>query len=170
MRAFAGSVALCMSLAVPINAIHAQECPPTCAQLKRMNERQLTQLFENADAGELPTGYVRGHVLLRIDSKLPRLNARLASLAWKGKHFTSDGEFINQFCGFRALRGQVAPGTSCHDGKPCLVTEYPPDTPIFGNTWDELRQIAPGMYLGRLYERCPCPRFCGYFVLIAGCP
>jgi hypothetical protein len=44
--------------------------------------------------------------------------------------------------------------------------EYAPGTPILGNVRDEIREIAPGLYLGRLYERCP-PRFLGYFALEA---
>lgn len=148
---------------------HAQSCPLTLANLRKTSECELTRLFENAGPGELPTGYGRGHVLRMTDAKLPRLQARLAGLAWKGKHFEADGAFINQFPGFKALRGNVELGASSHDGKPCFVTEYPPGTPLFGNTWDELRQVAPGLYLARLYERCPCPRFRGYFVIELAC-
>ena len=35
---------------------------------------------------------------------------------------------------------------------------------------DELREIAPNVFLGRFYERGPCPKLKGYFVLRrAGC-
>jgi hypothetical protein len=153
---------------VPLSA-RAQECPPTLAQLKKMHECELTRLFENAPPGDIPTGYARGQVLLMIDAKLPRLQARIASSIWKGKHIDGDGEFVNQFPGFKALHGKAELGVSSHDSKPCIVMSYPPDTPLFGNTWDELREVAPGLYLARLYERCPCPRFRGYFAIQA-CP
>jgi hypothetical protein len=103
------------------------------------------------------------------DAKRPRLQARLANLAWKGKHFEDDGAFINQWPGFQALRGQAELGVSGYDGKPCLVLQYPPETPLFGNTYDEIRQVAPGLYLARLYERCPSPRFRGYFAIQVSC-
>jgi hypothetical protein len=101
---------------------------------------------------------------------LPRLQARFASSIWKGKHIEPDGEFVNQFPGFKALKGKAEMGVSTHDGKPCILMSYPPDTPLFGNSWDELREVAPGLYLARLYERCPCPRFRGYFAIQVSCP
>ena len=56
-------------------------------------------------------------------------------------------------------------GVSWHDGNPCLVLDYPSDTPIFGNTRDEIREVAPGLFLARLYETCPRPHFRGYFAI-----
>lgn len=147
----------------------AQVTPQSLSDLKRLSECELTQLFENAKPGEIPLGFARGEVLLKTDARLPRLRARLESSAWKGKHFDADGEFINQWPGFKALRGKSELGVSWHDGKPCLVLDYPPGTPLFGNTRDELREIAPGLYLARLYDRCPCPRFRGYFAIGVCC-
>jgi hypothetical protein len=156
-------------IAVAPGFVGAQPCPLTLANLRKMSECELTRLFEDASPGEMPAGYARGHVLRMTDAKLPRLQARLAGVIWKGKHFEADGEFINQFPGFKALSGKCELGVSWHDGKPCYVTEYPPGTPLFGNTWDELREVAPGLYLARLYERCPCPRFRGYFAIELAC-
>jgi hypothetical protein len=146
----------------------AQACPLTLHQLKKLSECELTQQFEQAPSPNMvPAGYAKGRVLLMTNAKFPRLKARLAGSFWKGKHFDADGtgEFINQFVGFQALRSKAELGTSQHDGKPCIVIEYPPDTPLFGNNRDELREIAPGLYLARLYERCPCPRLVGYFAI-----
>lgn len=137
--------------------------------LKRMSECELTRLFEEAKPGPIPQGYAAGQVLLMTDARLPRLKARLSSSVWKGKTFDADGGFINQWPGFQALRGHAQLGESWHDGKPCLVLDYPPNTPLFGNTRDELREVAPGLYLARLYERCPCPRFKGYFAIQVCC-
>jgi hypothetical protein len=151
---------------------HAQSCPPTLASLKKLSQCELDRLFEQAPPGEIPHGYARGQVLLKTDAHFPKLRARLDGAAWKGKHFDDHGDFINQWPGFTALRGQSQLGTSWHDEKPCLVLDYPPGTPLFGNTRDELRQIGPGLYLARLYETCPCPRFRGYFAIqvCAACP
>ena len=88
----------------------AQSCPLSLASLKKMSECELTHLFESASPGDIPTGYGRGHVLRMTDAKLPRVQARLFGLAWKGKHFETDGDFINQFPGFKALRGKVELG------------------------------------------------------------
>jgi hypothetical protein len=145
---------------------------PDCLTLKhlaKLSECELTRLFEQAQSGLIPVGYTRGRVLRMQDAKLPRLQACLASAIWKGKHFEADGSFINQWPGFTALRSRAELGISSHDGKPCITIEYPPDTPLFGNYRDEIREIAPGLYLARLYERCPCPRFRGYFAIQVEC-
>jgi hypothetical protein len=134
-------------------------------ELKRMSASELEQLFARGQAAILPVGTARGHVLLRTTAKFPRMRARMSGLVWKGKVFEGDGEFTNQWVGFQAIRSQARIDTSWLDGQPCIVLEYAPGTPLFGNTRDELREIAPGQYLGRFYERCPCPRLQGYFVL-----
>jgi hypothetical protein len=163
-------VVACIGLAfLTAGRATAQSSPITLAQLSKMNVDELTHLFEQASPGEIPRGYARGKVLLLTDSKRPRLQARLANLAWKGKHFEADGAYINQWPGFQALRGQAELGISSYDGKPCLLLQYPPETPLFGNTYDEMRQIAPGLYLARLYERCPCPHFNGYIAIQVCC-
>jgi hypothetical protein len=152
--------------AIPTGESSAQT---TLADLRKLDVCELTRLFEAAAPGEIPVGHAKGQVLLMTDAMLPRLRARLASSVWQGKQFEPDGEFINQFPGFQALRGKAETGVSWHDGKPCLVLDYPPDTPLFGNTRDEMRQVGPGLYLARLYERCPCPRFRGYFAVQVCC-
>ena len=153
------------SLAIASSSAWAQDCPLTLTCLKKLSECELTRLFEQAAPGSIPIGYARGQALLMTDAKLPKVKARLASTVWKGKTFDENGEFINQWPGFQALRGKAEPGVSLHDGKPCLIFAYPPDTPLFGNTFDEVREIAPGLYLARLYERCPCPRYRGYIAI-----
>lgn len=147
----------------------AQTCPLTLDRLKRMSEAELEQLFDQAPSGPIPLGYTRGQILLLTEARMPRLKARIGSTVWKGKHFHSGGGIINQWPGFRALSGHAEIGPSWHDGKPCIVVQYPSDTPLFGNTRDELREVAPGLYLCRLYERCPCPRFRGYFAIEVNC-
>lgn len=164
------AIGLVCGAAVAPGRASAQSCPHTLASLKKVSECELTRLFEQAPPGPIPIGYARGEVLLMTDAKLPRLRARLASTAWKGKHFEENGEYVNQWPGFTALRGKAELGVSGYDGKPCLLFEYPPDTPLFGNTFDEVREIAPGLYLGRLYERCPCPRYRGYIAIELACP
>jgi hypothetical protein len=157
-----------LMLAVPARADDAP-CPVTLDQLKRMSACELDRLFEQAPPGAIPVGYARGRVLLMCDARHPKLRACLASSVWKGKTFDECGGFINQFPGFKALRGKAEPGVSWHDGKPCLVLDYPSNTPIFGNTRDEIREVAPGLYLARLYEVCPCPHFRGYFAIEVAC-
>jgi hypothetical protein len=133
--------------------------------LQRLSPFELEQLYAQAEAGPLPVGCTQGRVLTLTDSRLPKVKTCAFNLAWKGKCFEPDGSFINRFPGFQALPSRADLGTSWHDGRPSHVMEYPEGTPLFGNLHDEIREVAPGLYLGRLYERCPCPRFLGFIAL-----
>jgi hypothetical protein len=134
-------------------------------QLRKFSECQLDQLFTQADSGPIPVGHARGRVLVMANTKLPRMKRCMINAVWKGKAFGDDGYFINQWVCFQALDSKAGHGVSWYDGKPCIVMEYAPGTPVFANSRDELRQIGPNLYLGRLYDRCPCPKFRAYLLL-----
>src|SRR5439155_16456579 len=125
----------------------AEPCITSLQSLQRLSEPQLEQLYACAEAAPLPVGFVRGRVLVLTGTPLPKAAARLFGLVWKGKYFDACGNFVNQWLGFRAIRSHAAYGASWYDGRPSLVLEYPEGTPLFANTRDEVREIAPGLYL-----------------------
>jgi hypothetical protein len=138
----------------------------TPADLTRLNRCQLDALFVQGKLGSPPCGAGRGKVLLVVDARMPRVRARLMGTVWKGKFFHPGSLTItNQWCGFKAVDAPVTVGPSWADGAPCFVLDYPTTAKVFGNTRDELREIGEGIFLGRFYERCPCPKLRGYFVL-----
>jgi hypothetical protein len=157
-----------LALAVPSRVKANGPCPAP-RDLAGLDREQLDVLFATGTALEQPVGFARGHILLRVGGTLPRVRARLQGLAWKGKVFLPDGTFINQWAGFRALASRVEVGPSWYDGQTCLILEYPPDTPVFGNARDELREVSPGLWLGRFYAICPSGKLEGYFVLETTC-
>jgi len=140
-------------------------CGVTPRELGRMSLTELDQVFAGGKVCALPIGLGRGRVLLVVTANCPRVRACLNSIVWKGKYFYCDGRFTNQWCGFRAVESDVTVGPSWYDGQPAIVLEYQPDAAVFSNARDELREVAPGVILGRFYERCPCPTLQGYFVL-----
>ena len=160
------------SIAVAISALSARAEPGACltpADLARMDECRLETVFRQGKVGSTPCGAGRGKVLLVTDALLPRVRARLMGSVWKGKYFyPGTCTFTNQWVGFRAVEATVVTGPSWDDGAPCFVLDYPTTAAVFGNTRDELREIGEGLFLGRFYERCPCPKFRGYFVLDFG--
>src|SRR5207248_2293460 len=84
-----------------------------------------------------PLGPTRGTVLY-ADGKHPRLTARLQGVVWKGKTFHGDGTFTNRWLGgVHAVSAGVCVEPSWLDGRPCLVMQYAPDAPVFGNVRDE---------------------------------
>jgi hypothetical protein len=134
-------------------------------QLRRLSECDLECLYAHSQAAPPLVGYARGRVLMLAGGRFPRARARFFGLLWKGKHFDEEGCFINQWVGFRAIQSHAAYGESWYDGRPCLVLEYPAGTPLFADLRDEVRQVGPGLYLIRAYQRSPQPQFWGFIGL-----
>ncbi len=106
-------------------------------------------LFRQSTLGCAPTGSTRGTIVY-ADGKHPRCKARLQGIVWKGKIFCCDGTFTNRWLGgVRAISEHVRVEPSWLDGEPCLVMQYAPDAHVFANVRDEVRQIAPDLWLGR---------------------
>jgi hypothetical protein len=100
-----------------------------------------------------PVGPTRGTVLYADDALFPRLKARLQGTMWKGKVFHGDGTFTNRWVGgVRAGTVGTAVEPSWLDGQPTLAARYSPSALVFRNVRDELRQVGPGVWLGRSYD------------------
>lgn len=109
----------------------------------------LEDLFRQSSLGCAPLGPTRGTVLF-ADGKHPRGKARLQGFVWKGKTFHCDGTFTNRWLGgVRAVSEHVRVEPSWLDGEPCLVMQYAPDARVFADVRDEVRQLAPDLWLGR---------------------
>jgi hypothetical protein len=143
----------------------------TLDRLQRMSACQLGDLFTQAEMGRPLLGVARGRLLHLTDRRLPRVKVRLANLVWRGKAACEDGYFVNRWvCGIERIDSHYTIGPSWVDGRPAIIMEYPPGTALFENMHDELREVAPGLYLGPVFERFPCPKFRGYVALqLEGC-
>ena len=167
MRRIAAAVVLV--LVVAVSGRGDPGCGLTLDQLRRMSECELAELFARSDVGTPPVGKARGKVMALTDRR-PRLKAALQNAVWKGKMLEEDGSFVNRWVGgVRAVGSHYVIGPSWVDGRPAVVMEYPPGTPVLENTRDELREVAPGLYLGPLFDRYPCPKFRGYVALEIRC-
>jgi len=74
--------------------------------------------------------------------------------AWQGKVFDGKKGFLKNKIlpfGFNAILAKVYKAPSWMDGKECIVLDYS-DTSIVAQ-WirDEIRQIEPKLYLGKVY-------------------
>ena len=77
-----------------------------------------------------------------------------------GRARSSDPESstaVNRFFGVRAVKGNVYAGPSWLDGGPSMILDYEGTSRIYGNYRDEIRQVAPGLYLGLMYDRTDRP-------------
>lgn len=125
----------------------------------------LEALFRGASARPVPPGVYNGAVLWVDGAKLPKARARLQSGVWKGKHFTGCDQFVNRFPGFEAIPAAGRLEASWADGMPAYVLEYAPGSPLFGPNRDELREVSPGVWLGRVWNRQTPGRGGSWFVL-----
>jgi hypothetical protein len=141
----------------------------TVDQLRKMDRCQLEELFTQAPLGRPFVGKGRGKLVHLVD-RLPRVKMRVSDLVWRGKSATPDGCFNNRWIGGHEWIGsQYVIGPSWLDGKPAVIMEYAPGTALFANMHDELREVAPGLYMGPVYDRFPCPKFRGFVALQLEC-
>jgi hypothetical protein len=133
--------------------------------LQRMPVCEYDSLFTQGKVGYIPSGKTDGTVLYAAQALFPLFRAKMQSIPWKGKHFVAEDLMINRWLlGLEAVSAPVHVGPSWYDGKPCIIVEYARNAAVFGNVRDELREIEPGVWLGRNYNR-DGPVWKGYFII-----
>lgn len=124
-------------------------------QLLDMTQEQLDDLFRNSPAGEIPQGEGDGTVIIATGTQLSEVAARfLRFFAWQGKIFNPErGDLRNEITpfGIQAIIAKVYKGESWLDGKECIVLDYSETSIIAQWIRDEIREVAPGLYLGVVY-------------------
>ena len=146
----------------------AAEPVPCLEELARMGCAQLEQIYRDAQPGRIPHGFAPGRVVYCPDGLFASGKSGVAHFLWRGKHFGDDDTLVNQWLGVRAIRATVAYGPSWLDGKTSIILDYGNTSRIWSDVRDEMREVAPGIYLGAMYlRRCPEPRLKLYFILRA---
>jgi hypothetical protein len=129
----------------------------TLDDLVALSAPQLDQLYRQSGPGPVPTGKVVGRALYP-DARFPRARSNAARVAWQGKVFDpSTSTATNKFFGVKAIKGNVYAAPSWLDGNPSMILDYEGTSRIYGNYRDEIRQVAPGLYLGLMYDRTTAP-------------
>jgi hypothetical protein len=124
-------------------------------QLLNMSQAQLDELFTKSPSGEIPDGEAKGTALVAPGTKHTGEIADLIKhFAWQGKVFDANkGVLKNRILpfGLNAIIAKVYKGASWFDGKDCIVLDYSETSFVAHWIRDEIRQIAPGRYLGVVY-------------------
>ncbi|HEX2928300.1 MAG TPA: hypothetical protein VHV54_01210, partial [Candidatus Binatia bacterium] len=125
------------------------------AKLITMSQSDLDALFTSSPVGEIPDGEAQGTAIVAPGTTYSQSIAQMVNLfAWQGKVFDAKkGLLKNKISpfGFNAIIARVYKGPSWLDNKECIVLDYS-DTSIVAQ-WirDEIRQIEPKFYLGKVY-------------------
>lgn len=124
-------------------------------RLLEMSQAELDELFRSSPAGDIPRGEVEGTFLLARGEELSEIAAKVTQyVTWQGKVFDPDkGEVLNLVSplGIRAIRAKVYKGNSWFDHAECIILDYSETSLIAQWVRDEIREVAPGLYLGFLY-------------------
>jgi hypothetical protein len=132
----------------------------TADDLLHKSKNELDDLFSKCQAGTIPVGETEGTAIIAPGTKFSKAISKMVEcFAWQGKVFKPDKHDPTRstlrnkltMLGFEAIVAQVYKDKSLHDGKECIVLDYSDTSLVAGWIRDELRQVEPGLYLGKVY-------------------
>lgn len=134
---------------------HAEEQDiPSINALFKLSTDELDTLYAASPRGEMPDGFGRGKAIVAPGTVLTPPLAFLAGL-WRGKVFKAkEGTLHNKGpFGVKIAKAKIYYGESWFDSKPAVIIDYQETSSTFSWIRDEIRPVAPGIYLGRAYNR-----------------
>jgi len=124
-------------------------------QLFKMSQQELDALFSAHDAGPIPDGEAKGTAIIAPGTHGSEKIAEFINIfAWQGKVFDAKAGLLRNHIlaiGLKAIIARVYKGPSLLDGKECIVLDYSETSLVASHVRDEIRQIEPGFYLGKVY-------------------
>jgi hypothetical protein len=125
------------------------------SNLLAMSQTELDDLFKSSPAGPIPDGTAEGTAIIAPGTVFSSDIAKIVNVfAWQGKTFDgAHGVLRNRILpmGLNAIVAEVYKGPSWLDQKECIVLDYSKTSLVAQWIRDEIRQIAPKMYLGKVY-------------------
>ncbi|MGR8929893.1 MAG: hypothetical protein ACU836_04565 [Gammaproteobacteria bacterium] len=120
---------------------------------------ELDDIYRNAEAGDIPTGDTQGTAIL-AGSLFAKWVAFLAGVfAWQGKVFDlfcprgDAGVLVNKITPFSLtfIVAKVYRDASWLDQKETIVIDYSRTSFFAKKIRDEIREVEPGVYLGKVW-------------------
>ncbi len=128
---------------------------PDQERLLSMSRQQLDDLYRSSPAGPVPNGRARGLAIVSPGTAYGKTIAEAIRLfGWQGKTFdAARGVLLNRISPFHinAIAAKVYPAPSLLDDKECIVLDYSRTSTLAHWIRDEIRNVAPGLYLGFAY-------------------
>jgi hypothetical protein len=129
--------------------------PVTVPEMLKMSQAQLDDLFTQTSAGDIPSGEAKGTAIVAPGTTYSEDVADfIKHFTWQGKVFDpAKGVLRNRILpmGLNAIIARVYKGPSWLDGKECIVLDYSETSLIAQWIRDEIREVAPSVYLGKVY-------------------
>lgn len=127
----------------------------TTADMTKMSQAELDDLYEKSPMGALPDGDSQGTAMVIPGSLVSKvLMPLIRVLAWKGKVFHRDQEYlfnkVSPF-GIQLVKAQIYKGDSWIDGGEAIILDYSKTSFVAHKIRDEIREVAPSLYLGQAY-------------------
>ncbi len=124
-------------------------------QLLGMSQGQLDELFSAHKSGPIPDGEGAGTAIIAPGTDFsPAIAEFINIFGWKGKVFDSKAGFLRNIIlplGVKAIVARIYKDPSWLDGKECIVLDYSETSLVASHIRDEIREIEPGFYLGKVY-------------------
>jgi hypothetical protein len=124
-------------------------------QLMALSQAQLDDLFRANPAGDIPNGAANGTAIIAPGTRYTVVIAEVINhFGWQGKVFdAANGLLKNRILAFgvEAIIAKVYKGPSWMDGRECIVLDYSQTSVVAERVRDEIRLVAPGFYLGKVY-------------------
>jgi hypothetical protein len=142
--------------------------PYDVPSLLKMSASDLDALFSSSPSGDIPNGPAKGTAIIAPGTEFsPEVAEFINLFVWQGKTFDAPkGMLKNRILplGLSAIIAKVYKGPSWLDTRECIVLDYSETSLVAHWIRDEIRQIGPDFYLGRVYwSNKPLIHFCLQF-------
>ena len=129
----------------------------TALDLLALSGADLDDLYRKNTTEAIPRGTGVGTAIFVPGRKIGRILAKMTTLvAWQGKVIDDDGsQLVNLVSPLRrrAVRANLYQSDSWDDGARCIVIDYSKTSLCARWVRDEIREVAPGLFLGLVYLR-----------------
>ena len=127
----------------------------TAQRIAQMSPDEVDQLFRGGEVGQIPDGDARGTAIFWPGSPVePIVEKLVEGFAWQGKVVNARSRALKNKIlplGVEAIAADVYTGRSWFDGADCIVLDYSKRSLLARFVRDEIRRVAPGLYLGLVY-------------------
>ena len=127
----------------------------TTTELVKMSQAELDELYQNSPIGEIPDGDAQGTAMIMPGTVVANLLMPIIKLlAWQGKVFSRDREFLLNKVGpfqFKLIKATIYRGESWLCDGEAIILDYSKTSFVAQKIRDEIREVAPGVYLGQAY-------------------